>query len=128
VFASLPYNALASCRPFGPIRAIIGATSMRPSEMITQTTKISDVQSQLDSLVTRVSRKETRVLVEKAGTPVAALVSADDLERLDRLDRERAERFPVIDEVREAFKDVPPEEIDREADRAVAELRAINRS
>ena len=50
--------------------------------------------------------------------------SAEDLRRLDRLDRECAERFRVIDEARAAFDDVAPEEIDREADRAVAEVRA----
>ena len=35
----------------------------------------------------------------------------------------REERFRVIDRVREAFKDVPSEEIEREVDRALAELR-----
>ena len=37
--------------------------------------------------------------------------------------REREVLFQVIDQMREAFKDVPTEEIEREADRAVAELR-----
>ena len=46
---------------------------------MTQKMKISDVKNQLSSLVNEVYRKETRVLVEKAGIPVAALVSAGDL-------------------------------------------------
>jgi len=37
------------------------------------------------------------------------------------------ERFAVIDRMREAFKDVPPEEIAREADRSVAEARERRR-
>ncbi len=53
----------------------------------------------------------------KSGIPVAALVSMDDLERLDRLDREREERFKIIDKVREAFRGVPEEEIQRETNR-----------
>lgn len=90
----------------------------------TETMKISDVRAELNKLVNRVYRHETRVIVEKSGIPVAAVVSADDLERLKRLDDERAERFKVIDEMREAFKDVPSEEVEREAARAIADVRA----
>ena len=88
-----------------------------------RTIKISEVKNTLSSLVDDVCRDGTRVLVEKNGIPVAGIVSTADLEQLARLDRERAAAFKVIDELREAFKDVPAEEIDREADRAVAELR-----
>jgi prevent-host-death family protein len=97
---------------------------MHNQQPITQTMKISDVRGQLNTLVNRVYRKETRVVVEKSGIPVAAIVSAEDLARLDRLDRERAERFGVIDQLREAFAGVPAEEIERETDRITAEIRA----
>lgn len=96
---------------------------MREPAPMTQTMKISDVKNTLSSLVTRVYRKEHRVLVEKSGIPVAAIISADDLARFEQLEREREERFAVIDRMREAFKDVPPEEIEREAERSVAEAR-----
>jgi prevent-host-death family protein len=88
-----------------------------------QTQTISDVKNRLSSLVNEVYQHETRVLVEKSGIPVAAIVSAEDLMRLSQLEQDREALFAVIDRVREAFKDVPPEEIEREADRAVAELR-----
>jgi prevent-host-death family protein len=101
---------------------------MGEPQPMTQTMKISDVRGQLNTLVNRVFRKETRVIVEKSGIPVAALVSTDDLERLDRLDRERAERFTVIDELRQAFAGVPDEELEREAERALAEVRAERRA
>lgn len=94
----------------------------------TQSMKISDVRGQLNKLVNQVYRKETRVAVEKSGIPVAGIVSAEDLERLAKLDEERAERFRILDEMRAAFKDVPPAEIEREAERAVAEVRAEMRS
>lgn len=90
----------------------------------TQTMKASDAREHFASVLKSVFRRETRVVVEKSGIPVAAIVSAEDLERLDRLDRERAERFKVIDEMRAAFAGVPPEEIEREAERSVAEARA----
>ncbi len=100
---------------------------MNQHVVTTESMTVSEVSDQLATLVGRVSRRETRVLVEQAGTPVVAIVAADDLERLDRLDRERAERFRVIDRLQEAFKDVSAEEIDREADRAVAAIRAERR-
>jgi prevent-host-death family protein len=100
---------------------------MREQGPTTQTMKISEVKTQLNSLVNRVYRKEARVLVEKSGIPVAALVSAADLALLDRLDRERAERLQALDEMRAAFQDVPAEEIERETDRITAEIRAEHR-
>jgi prevent-host-death family protein len=90
---------------------------MREPRPVTQTMKISDVRSQLNNLVNRVYRRETRVVVEKSGIPVAGIVSAEDLKRLDLLDREREVDFAVVDELREAFRDVPEAEIERETDR-----------
>ena len=100
---------------------------MREHEPMTQTMKISDVKNTLSSLVNKVYRKETRILVEKSGIPVAAIISADDLKRFAQLERERDERFAVIDRMREAFADVPPEEIEREAERSVAAARERQR-
>ncbi len=99
---------------------------MRERGSMTQTMKISDVKTHLSDVVNRVYRKEARVVVEKSGIPVAALVSTADLARLDRLDRERADRFTVLDEMRAAFAGVPPEGTERETDRITAELRAEN--
>lgn len=95
---------------------------------MTQTMKATDARQHFASVINRVARKEARVIVEKSGVPVAGIVSAEDVGRLNRLDQERAERFKVIDEMRAAFKDVPPEEIEREADRALTEVRAEMRA
>ena len=73
------------------------------------------------SVINRVARNQTRVVVEKSGVPVAGIVSPDDL---DRLDRERTERFAVIDEMCAAFRDIPAEEFERGAERTLAEVRA----
>jgi len=100
---------------------------MREPQPMTQTMKISEVKNTLSSLVNKVYRKETRVLVEKSGIPVAAIISAEDLQRFAQLEQERAERFAVIDRMREAFKDVPPEELEREAERSVAAARERRR-
>ena len=90
---------------------------MREQQPMTQTMKASDARQHFASVLNRVFRKEARVVVEKSGIPVAAIVSAEDLKRLDQLDQERAERFTVIDEMRAAFAGVPDEEIERETDR-----------
>ncbi|MBA3337756.1 MAG: type II toxin-antitoxin system prevent-host-death family antitoxin [Chloroflexia bacterium] len=100
---------------------------MRERQPMTQTMKISDVRGQLNTLVNRVYRKETRIVVEKSGIPVAAIVSTEDLKRLDQLDQEHADHFAVIDDIRAAFKGVPHEEIERETDRITAEIRADGR-
>jgi prevent-host-death family protein len=94
----------------------------------TETMKISDVKQQLNSLVNRVYRREVRILVEKAGIPVAGIVSVQDLQRLERLDRERVERFKALYEFAAGFADQTPEEIERETERAVAEVRAERRA
>ena len=97
---------------------------MREQEPMTQTMKISDVKNTLSSLVNKVYRNETRVVVEKSGIPVAAIISADDLKRFAQLEQEREQRFQVIDRVREAFADVPATEIEAETDRIIAHNRA----
>ena len=97
------------------------------SDSTTQTKKISDVKNQLSSLVNDVYRNEIRILIEKSGIPVAAIISVNDLKRYAQLEREREEHFAVIDRMREAFADVPPEEIEREAERSVAAARERRR-
>ncbi len=101
---------------------------MREQEPITRTLKISDVKNRLSSLVNEVYHKETRILVEKAGIPVAALVSTEDLKQLTRLDQQRIERRRIITAMREPFGGVSPEEIERETAQAVADVRVEMRA
>lgn len=87
------------------------------------TVDIADAESKLQELIDQVHRKGGRVIVEQSGIPSVGIVSLEDIERLERMDKEWAEHFKIIDEMREAFKDVPQEEIEREAARALAEVR-----
>ena len=100
---------------------------MRERQPMTQTIKATDVRAQWSEVVNKVARKETRVIVEKSGVPVAAIVSADDLERLKQFDAERERAFAVFDRVGEAFRDVPAAELEEEVRKAVAEVRAESR-
>ena len=100
---------------------------MREHEPMTHTMKATEARAQWSKLLNDVFRRKARVIVEKSGIPVAAIISAQDLERWQRLEAERARRFAVIEEARAAFADVPDEEVEREVEKALAEVRAENR-
>jgi len=95
---------------------------------MTQVMKASDVRAQWSQLLNKVFRNQTRVVVEKSGIPVAAIISAEDLQRFTQMEEQREKRFKALDKMREAFKGVPSEEIDREVKRAISQVRAENRA
>jgi prevent-host-death family protein len=47
---------------------------------------IADLRARLGDLVTRVSYKHDRVVITKHGKPVAALISASDMEKFEELE------------------------------------------
>jgi prevent-host-death family protein len=89
-----------------------------------QVVKATDARQQFSELVNRVFRERTRVVIERSGIPVAALISAQELERFERLEAERGERFAALEETGRAFGDVPAGELEREVTRAIARVRA----
>ena len=90
----------------------------------TETIEVADAEQRFGEILNRVAHSQERVLVEQDGTPVAAIVSAEDLDRLTQLDAERADDFAIFDEIGAAFADVDPEEIERETVKALAAVRA----
>ena len=90
---------------------------------MTQTINASTARQEWSKILNKVFREETRILVEKSGIPVAAIISTEDLKRLDQLEKERADRFRVLDEVKAAFRDIPESEIENEADQALTRVR-----
>lgn len=101
---------------------------MREVDPMTQTMTVTTVREHWSETINAVARKHKRVVLEKAGVPVAALVSAEDLERLRRYDQERSERFAILDELSAAFADVPQAALEQEVARALAEVRADRRA
>jgi hypothetical protein len=63
------------------------------------------------------------VIVEKSGTPVAAVIPPADLERLQRFEQEWVTDLTVLRESWAAFAGVPDEELEREVAQALAEVR-----
>ncbi|MDO8657778.1 MAG: type II toxin-antitoxin system prevent-host-death family antitoxin [Candidatus Levybacteria bacterium] len=95
---------------------------------MTQVMKASEARQQWSQLLNKVFRGQTRVVVEKSGIPVAAVISAEDLERFTQLEEQRNRRFKVLDRIGEAFKNIPAKKIDREIVRAISEVRAERRA
>ncbi|HEX5478936.1 MAG TPA: type II toxin-antitoxin system Phd/YefM family antitoxin [Dehalococcoidia bacterium] len=95
-----------------------------PARRKIQTVNATDARQQFSELTTRVYKERSRVIIEKSGIPVAALIPPQDLERLQRLEAEREREFAVLDEIGEAFADVPAAEIERQVARALARVRA----
>ena len=93
-----------------------------------ETVNVTEARRGWSDLLNRVFRREARVIVEKSGIPVAAIISIGEYELFLQMKARRDERFKVLDRMREAFKDVSPEEIEREVAKALAEVRAENRA
>ena len=96
---------------------------MAEREPMTRTINVTEARQKWSELLNKVFRSRSRFIVEKSGIPVAAIISAQDLERFNRWEARRQERFKVLEEMGEPFKDVPPEEIEREVTKALTEVR-----
>lgn len=94
---------------------------------MTQVMKTSDVRQNWSYLLNQVFRDQTRVIVEKSGIPVAAVISAEELERFIKLEEQRERNFSVLDEISEKFKDIPAEEIEQQVSKVLTEIRAKKR-
>jgi antitoxin (DNA-binding transcriptional repressor) of toxin-antitoxin stability system len=86
--------------------------------------EIAEIQDRLAEAVARVFPGPARVLVAQDGVPVAALVSPDDLLRLEHLDREWDETTRALERFSAAFADIPPEALETKIDEIIAEGRA----
>jgi hypothetical protein len=88
----------------------------------------SEVAQIAGSLIDEVARGRVRLVVQRDGKDIAALVSSYDLERLEMLDRRAAEGWKTIQEIWARNADVDPEEAERDIAEAIAEVRAEARA
>jgi prevent-host-death family protein len=101
---------------------------MVKNEQTVQTMTATDVRQNFASAINQVARQETEIIVEKSGVPVAAIVSIEDYRRLKDQDAKRVQDFKIFEEMRAAFADVSNEELEREAKKAIDEVRAEMRA
>jgi prevent-host-death family protein len=95
---------------------------------MTKTMKASDARQQFSQLLNEVFRRETRVIVEKSGIPVAAIVSAEDLNKITQLEAQQAERFKLLERLRAGFSDLSEEQIQRDVAEIIERNRQMARS
>ena len=100
---------------------------MSTQEPTTQTINASQVRQHWSAILSQVFRGETRVLVEKSGLPVAALISAADLERFTAWEAQRRRAFAALERTWAAFADVPPDEVEQQVARVIEQLRTEDR-
>lgn len=87
----------------------------------------AEARQNFSQLIGDVRTTEEPVIVEKGGVPVAAVVPLGVLQREQRWTEERTERVALLERLRRPFREVPADEIEREAAAAVAEVRAERR-
>ena len=101
---------------------------MRQYKPTTQNMDIAEIEDSLATVVSRVAQDDARVVVERHGEPVAAIISIDDLRRLSALEQSEEDPWAVIDLAQVVFADVPLEEHEAQVSRVIAEVRAEARA
>src|SRR5438045_9448958 len=96
---------------------------MAAHEPNTRRLTAAEAQRDWDTVLDTVSRRESRIVIERAGVPVAALVSAQDLARLQSEDDKWENAIAIVEATRAMFRDVPDDELEREVNRAVHQAR-----
>lgn len=94
------------------------------STIPTESLKFTEARARLSSILDRVFQQEVRIRIYKGNTPVAAIISIKDLERLEAYELRREQAFQNMERISEAFRDVDPEELQMRVDEAVAQVRA----
>ncbi len=71
-----------------------------------KTVSVAEAKSNFSNILDRVSRRHVRVVVSKRGKPVGAIVNADDLSRLEEM--EKQERLRQVRAVKESTTEYVP--------------------
>jgi prevent-host-death family protein len=101
---------------------------MREREPMTKTMKASEARQQFSQLLNEVFRREIRVIVEKSGIPVAAIISAEDLNKIKQLEGQQAQRFELLKRMRAGFSDLTEDQIQRDVAEVIEKQRQQERS
>jgi hypothetical protein len=100
---------------------------MRESDPPNETVTVAELGTRVPALIDDVARSGRRIVVEQDGVPLAVIVPPADLQRLACLDAEDREAGDVLRAMREPFRDVPAEEIARQTERIMREMRTQDR-
>jgi prevent-host-death family protein len=102
------------------------ARTSPPTEIVMN---VTDTKQQFSKVINQVARGEARVVVEKSGAPVAAIISQQELRDYERLREQEARRrdelHSSLTEFSRQFDDVTDEELERVLAEAHREYREI---
>lgn len=88
---------------------------------------VTDTKQNLSRVITEVARGGTYVIVEKNGLEAAAIIDPAEFRRFQRYSLEQREKrarfFERLAKLGDAFDSIPDEELERELEKAQAEVR-----
>ena len=84
-----------------------------------------EARTQFGRILKDVQGGRIRVLVEKAGVPMAGIISAQEFQQLIT---EREARFEVVDRIRRRLPSVPEREMQRDMREALKQVRRRRRA
>lgn len=93
----------------------------------TETMSEADAREQYSEILERVRKDDEQVIIEKNGVPVAAIVPLSVVRDAETTERRRQNLREAFEATRRAMRGVPPEEIEREIEKAVAEVEEARR-
>jgi len=88
---------------------------------------VSESRRQYSEILNRIYRDEEQVIIEKNGIPVAAIVPMSVVRDAELTEERRAELRAAFEATRAEFRDIPPDEIEREIEKAIAEVEEERR-
>ena len=98
-----------------------------PKQRTTETMSEADSREQYSEILDRVRKDEDRVIIEKDGVPVAAIVRLSVVRDAETTERRRQELREAFEATRKAMRGIPPDEIEREIEKAIVEVEEARR-
>jgi prevent-host-death family protein len=98
-----------------------------PRQRTTETMSVSEARKNFSGTLDRVRESDVRIVVEKSGIPVAAVVPISVLQDDEDRERQRQEALRSLKEVQAGFVGVSEEEAEREIAKALDEIKEERR-
>lgn len=98
-----------------------------PKQRTTETMSVSEARQRFSDALNRVREDDVRIIVEKSGIPVAAVVPISVLEGDEERERRRQEALAALKIAQSGFVGEPEEEVEREIAMAIEEVKRETR-
>jgi prevent-host-death family protein len=98
-----------------------------PKQRSIETMSVSDARKRFAETLNRVRETDARIVVEKSGIPVAAVVPLSVLKDAEDKELRRQEAIEALREAQSGFADVSEEEAEREIAKALDEIKQEQR-